>query len=226
MKNLFLYPALALVLLSACSSNRLARYDFRNADIAARTFMPPGANVFTDLDVRIDPDNLLRSALRVGTSVVREVEAEKARARLDSAMTMVDVPSIIEEEVLLQSAEMLNYRPVNEVHAADFIFNIEMKRYGIDARSWDAGTYFVIEARTELIDNAEHRRIWRGRVEAREPLSPSIFGLGSSVENVLDAVTLSELSAEEMATGLRYLAEYSAGLIAEKLYRDFIRARR
>jgi len=226
MKKLFLFPAMGLLLLSACSSNKLAYYELGEASIAARTFMPPRANVFTDLNLDIDPDHLIRSAIRIGTAVAREVEAEKARARLDSAMAMVDVPSLIEEEVLLQSAEMLNYRPVNEIHSADFVFNVDMKRYGIDARSWNAGTYFMITARIELIDNATHRRIWKGRVEAREPLSPGFFGLGSTVENVLDAIALSELSVEEMAAGLTYLANFSAGLIAEKLYRDFIRSRR
>ncbi|MFC1559446.1 hypothetical protein ACFL39_02535, partial [Gemmatimonadota bacterium] len=201
-------------------------YELGESNIAALTFMPPRANVFTNLDIRIDPDDLIRSAIRVGTSVAREIEAEKARARLDSAMTMVDVPAIIEEGVLFQTAEMLDFRPVNEVRSADFIFNIDMKRYGIDANSWDAGTFFIIDARIELIDNSEHRRIWKGRVESREPLSARIFGLNSPVENVLDAIALSELSVEEMATGLEYLANFSAGLIAEKLYRDFIRSRR
>ena len=217
---------LCLTLFIACSSNRLAQYEFREADIAAQTFMPPHANVFTNLDIFIDPDDLIRSAIRLGTSVVREVEAERARARLDSAMVLVDVPAIIEEEVLLQTAEMLDYRPVNEVHSADFVFTIDLKRYGIDASSWSAGTFFIITARIELIDNEEHRRIWKGRVEAREPLSPRFFGLTNSIENVLDAIALSELSVEEMATGFEYLANFSAGLIAEKLYRDFIRSRK
>ena len=68
--------------------------------------------------------------------------------------------------------------------------------------------------------------IWKGHVEAREPLSPRFFGLTCSIENVLDAISLSELSVEEMATGLEYQANFSAGLITEKLYRDFIRSRR
>ncbi len=226
MNRAFLCLVSCLILLTACSTNRLAHYEFSDTDFAAQTFMPPGAGVFTDLDVFLDPGDLVRSAIRVGTSVIREVEAEKARARLDSAMAMVDVPAIIEETVLFRAADMLNFQPVNEVRSADFVFTIDMKRYGIDATSWDAGTYFVIDARIELIDNREHRRIWRGHVDEREPLSPRNFGLDRPVENVLDAVELSGLSVKEMATGLSYLAEFSGGLIADKLYRDFIRSRR
>jgi hypothetical protein len=226
MKNLTLVIVLFLVLLLACSSNKLAQYELRDTDIAAQTFMPPRANVFTELDLHIDTNDLIRSAIRIGTSVAKEVEAAKARARLDSAMALVDVPAIIEEEVLLQAAEMLDFRPVNEVHAADFIFTIDMKRYGIDASGWDAGTYFVVDSRVELIDNVQHRRIWKGRVKAREPLSPAIFGLNSPIENILDAVALSELSVDEMASGLEYLANFSAEMISEKLYRDFIKSRK
>jgi len=121
---------------------------------------------------------------------------------------------------------MLHFRPVNEVRSADFVFTIDMKRYGIDASGWDSGTFFVIDARIELIDNTAHRRIWRGNVNEREPLSPRFFDLDRPLENVLDAVTLSELSVHEMVTGLSNLAEYGAGLMAEKLYRDFIRSHR
>jgi len=226
MKKACFVLCVSLLLLGACSSNKLARYEFRDTTAAARTFMPPGANVFTDLDVRIDPGDLLGSALRVGTSVAREIEAERARDRLDSAMAKVDVPGITEERVLFQAAEMLGFHPVNEVEAADFVFTVDMKRYGIDASSWDAGTFFVVEARIELIDNAVHRRIWRGNVSAREPLSPRFFELERPLETVLDAVALSELSVDEMVTGLSYLAEYSAGLITEKLYRDYLRKHR
>jgi len=136
MKMIRICFLLCLAVFVACSSNKLAQYELRDADIAARTYMPPRANVFTDVDVVINPNDIVRSVISVGTTVAREVQAARARARLDSAMAMVDVPAIIEEEVLFQAAEMLNFRPVNEVPAADFIFQIEMKRYGIDARGW------------------------------------------------------------------------------------------
>ncbi|MFC1545734.1 hypothetical protein ACFL44_03520 [Gemmatimonadota bacterium] len=222
------FPTLGvcLLLLVACSSNRLARYELTQTSVAAHTVMPVSANVFTNLDLNIDPDNVIRSVIRVGTSVAREVEAERARARLDSAMAMVDVSAIIEEGVLFQAAEMMNFRPVNEVQAADFIFHIVMKRYGIDARSWNGGMNFIIDARIELIDNVEHRRIWKGRVDASEPLTSGFFGHDSTISNVLDAMALSRLSVEEISTGLAYLASYSADLITEKLYRDFIRSRK
>lgn len=215
----------AVVLLFACSSNKLIEYDLREADIAARTFMPPHADVFTDLSVNFNPRDIVGTAISVGSTIARENEAIKARARLDSAMQMVDVPAIIEEEVLFRAAELLNFRPVKEVKTADFIFNVHMEKYGIDARGWDVGTYFVIESRVELIDNQLQRRIWKGKVAAREPLSPRVFGISTPIENVLDAVALSQLSVDEMAAGMEYLANFSAEIISEKLYRDYIKSR-
>ncbi len=215
-----------LVLLTACASHKLVEYDLREADIAARTFMPPRANVFTDLyNMYINPHDLIGSALSVGTSIARESQASKARARLDSAMAMVNVPAIIEEEMLFRSAELLNFRPVNEIKMADFIFNVRMEKYGIDARGWEVGTYFIIESEIELIDNQQQRRIWKRKVEAREPLSPRLFGISSSVENIMDAMALSELTVEEMATGMENLALFAADLFAEKLYKDYVKSR-
>ncbi len=222
----FLSTVCGLMLLIACASHKLVEYDLRKADIAARTFMPPRANVFTDLhNLYINPHDLIGSALSVGTTVAKESQAGKARARLDSAMMIVDVPAIIEEEMLFRSAELLNFRPVNEVKLADFVFNVRMEKYGVDAKSWDLGTFFVIESKIELIDNQTQRRIWRRSVEAREPLSPRMFGISSSIENVMDAVTLSQLTVEEMATGMDYLAHFAADLFAEKLYDDYVKSR-
>jgi len=70
-----------------------------------------------------------------------------------------------------------------------------------------------------LIDNVQHRRIWKGRVKAREPLSPRFFGLNYPIENVLDAVALSELSVQEMAAGLEYLANFSGSGISGQFQR-------
>jgi hypothetical protein len=161
----------------------------------------------------------------VGTTIAKESQASEARARLDSAMMMVDVPAIIEEEMLFRSAELLNFRPVNEVKLADFVFNVRMEKYGIDAKSWDVGTFFVIESKIELVDNHTQERIWKRSVAAREPLSPRMFGVSSSIENVMDAVALSELTVEEMAAGMEYLADFTAELLAEKLYNDYVRSR-
>jgi hypothetical protein len=221
-----LFAICSLMLLTACASHKLVEYDLREADIAARTFMPPRANVFTDLhNLYINPHDLIGSALNVGTTIAKESQASKARARLDSAMMRVDVPAIIEEEMLFRSAELLNFRPVNEVKLADFVFNVRMEKYGIDAKSWDLGTFFVIESKIELIDNQTQRRIWRRSVDAREPLSPRMFGISSSIENIMDAVTLSELTVEEMATGMEFLANFTAELLAEKLYNDYVKSR-
>lgn len=213
-----------LLLLAACSSNKLREYDLRESEIAARTFLPPAAGVHTDADVYINKEDPIGTILSIGGTVAKEIEAAKARARLDSAMMRVDIPAIVEEEVLLQAAELLNSRPINEINAADFVLNIDFKEYGIDAKSWVGGVHFIIDTRVDLIDQKQGRRIWKKHIEEREPLSPGVFGLGS-VNKVLDAVALSELTVEEIAAGLENLAHYTAERIARRLYDDFVKSR-
>jgi hypothetical protein len=225
MKRLRLLIVLSsLLLIVACSSNKLREYDLRESEIAARTFLPPAAGVHTDADIYFNEKDPIGTILSIGGTVAREVEAAKARARLDSAMMKVDIPAIVEEDVLFKAAELLNSRPINEVKAAHFVLNIDFKKYGIDAKSWSGGVHFIIDTRVELIDQKKGRRIWKKHIEEREPLSSGIFGL-NSVNKVLDAVALSELTVDEMAAGLENLAHYTAERIARKLYDDFIKSR-
>ncbi len=225
MKNGLIFLMLGVFLLSACSSNKLREYDLRESDIAARTFTPPRAGISTGGEVYIDKKDPIGTILSVGGTIAKEIEAAKARARLDSAMTLVEIPAIIEEEVLFKAAELLNSRPINEVKAADFVLNFDFKEYGIDAESWVGGVRFVIDVKTELIDQKRGRRIWKKHINEREAVSPTLFGLGS-VNKVIDAVALSKLSVEEMAAGLENLAHYTADRIARQLYNDFVKSRK
>ncbi|RPH98507.1 MAG: hypothetical protein EHM72_12770 [Calditrichaeota bacterium] len=225
MKRLMHFLVIVSALLSACSSNKLREYDLRESNLAARSFIPPRADVQTGADVYFNTKDPIGTILSVGSTVAREVEAMKARARLDSAMMLVDIPAIVEEDVLFKAAELLNSRPVNEIDAADFLLDIDFKKHGIDAQSWAGGVDFVIDAKVNLVDQKQGRRIWKRHIEEREPLSPALFGLGPSIGNVIDAVALSKLTVEEMATGLENLAHFTADRIAHKLYDDFIKSR-
>lgn len=208
-----------------CSTHRLHEYRLNDTTVAARTFPPPRANVYTHFNVHFDLSNPVETALSLGSTIAKEGQAARARARLDSAMAMVDIPLLIEEEVLFSSSELLQFRPVNEVELADFVFNIDIKGYGIDAHGWDAGTYFVVDTHVELVDNENQRRVWRTHMEEKEPLAPRMFGLGHSAENILDAMALSKLTVEEIAAGLENLAGFTAQTIAKKLYRDYQKSR-
>ena len=225
MKRLLPLLVTVILMFAACSSNKLREYDLRESDMAARTVTVPRPGVQSGGDIYINKQDPIGTILSVGSTVAKEIEAAKARARLDSAMAQVNIPAIVEEDVLFKAAELLNSRPINEVKAADFVLNLDFKEYGIDADSWVGGVRFVIDVKAELIDQQRGRRIWKRHIEERDAVSPSIFGLGS-VNKVIDAVALSELSVEEMAAGLENLAHYTADRIARRLYDDFIKSRK
>ena len=217
---------LSLALIECGSSNRLREYDFRDFTAAAVVSAPPGPEVFTNSFIFLDKDDPIGSALRLGTTIAKEVQAGKAQARLDSAMQQVDIPERIRGRVLQRSSTYLHYDPTDDYRDSDFLFDIYIREYGIDAKSWDSRVYFKIDVKVHLIDNGTGMEIWEAHVEERKPLSQSIFGWsGSPTDNIITAVALSSLSVKEMAIGFQNLADYTADRVAQKLQEDFEKSR-
>ncbi|KPK96256.1 hypothetical protein AMJ80_00990 [bacterium SM23_31] len=215
-----------MILIECGASNRLREYEFRDLTAAAVISSPLRPEVFTDPSIYIDKDNPLGSFLRIGSTIAREFQAEKARARLDSAITLVDVPERIRNRTVESSSTYLHYRPIEDYHNSDFLFNIYIQNYGIDAQSWESDVYFQIEVKVHLLDNKTGAEIWKTSVKEREPLSRKIFDSGSyTADNVFTAIALSSLSVEEMSKGFQYLADYTADQITKKLQKDFAKSR-
>jgi len=208
------------------TTNHLREYSFRDRTMVADMLTPPRPQVFTDSYSWFDQDDPVGSVLRVGTTIVKEVEASKTQARMDSALQKVDVPERIKSRALQRCAKILKYRPINDTDKAEFILDMEIRNYGIDAKSWSAGTYFKIDMLVKIIDNESRALIWKRKIKEKQPISPEIFGLGNAAENVISAVALSRLSVDEIATGFQHLADYTADRIAVRLQKDFVKAQR
>lgn len=220
--------ALSLALLGCGASHRLGEYTFRDHTAAAVISAPPRPWVFAKADFGdIDPDDLAISAFRAVTQMTKSVTAGLAQARLDSAMEKVDVPERIKDGALQRCSEYLHFQPIQNYDRSDFLFDMDIDSYGIDADSWDAGVYFKIDLRVYLIDNKSGLEIWKTRVKEKQPVSPTIFGdTGSAAaDNVITAIALSQLSVEEMVTGFQYLADDTADRVAHKLRQDFAKSR-
>jgi len=233
MKNCFLkimpwvlVAGLSLALIGCGSSNRLREYTFRDLTAAAIIAAPSGPEVFTGSFIHVDQDDLFASALRAGTTLAKEVTADKAQAQLDSAMMRVDVPERIRGRALQRCSEYLHFRPIQDYDESDFLFDMYIETYGIDAESWDARVYFQIDLKVYLIDNTTGLEIWKTHVKERQPLSGTIFDTGSvAADDVITAIALSQLSVEEMVLGFQYLADDTADRVARKLRRDFAKSR-
>ena len=220
---IWLVIVLTCLYIIRCSSNRLHEYEFNETTVSAMMVTPPRAQIFSDF---FYPGNegLIGTAIRIGTGIVKGIQTREAQKRLDNAMTRVDIPEQMRKRTLEQSGKYLHFYPVEETENADFLMMMKIKKYGIEAQSWDASVNFKIDMEVKLIDNVKHIEVWGKTINENTVITTSIFGLGDSVGDVITASALSQLSEEEMVNGFTHLADYTADRVAEKIEDDFIKA--
>ena len=214
-----------LLMMMSCSSNRLMEYDFKDKTAAALMALPPPPAVFTDDWFFIDEDNLLETAIKIGTTIAKEVEVQKTQEKLGNAMEEVDVSERVRERTLKKCASYLRYEPVDDPDNADFLFDMHIQSYGIEAESWMASVHFKIDVKVFLIDNDKGIEVWKKRARVRLPITRGLFGLPDEAGDIITAVSLSKLTEEEMVEGFTHLSGYTADQVARKLQHDFAKAR-
>lgn len=227
--RLHLGVALVLPTLSGCASTgHLAEYDFPDGTLAVVTTAPPRPEVLTDDEWEIDDSSVLAALFSVGTRIARDVSAERARARLDSATARVDVSGRIADRVSEGANRILRTRPAERMADPDFELEVRVEKYGIEADELDGDAAFRIVARVILREAASGREIWKGAVSEEEPIRDSDWGNGpgSAVNNVATAAALMGLSVSEMERALESLGDFAADRIVEKLRKGYDKARR
>ena len=213
---------------TACASgNTLRDYDFRNRTLSVVSDMPPRPEVLSRSYFMAGPSgDPLRDLLRVGARVAREVEARAIEERLDSAASLIDVGYVLEDNTLERAARYLGADPIMEQRGGDYLLELIVIEYGIDAEAWDAQAEFFVEADATLLDSASGAEIWRADIEARDPIG-SVVVLGrSEIRDLITAAMLATLSVDEIVEVLESLADYSARVITDRLRDDLRDARR
>jgi hypothetical protein len=223
---------LAVTLLSllgggGCASpGKLGEYEFRGRTVAMVAMEIPRPEIVTDEILDVDVRSPLLTALRVGADLVKEVEAARARPRLDSAVVQADVGSRMTHRLLRGISTQLRAIPTDDPLQADFEVELVVKRLGIDAEAWMGPAHFFVESEVTLREAATGRRIWRGKVTEREPIAPILLAesapdaSSSRVANdVLSAAALSALSSGEMVRMLEALADFAADRTLERFRR-------
>lgn len=217
-----LTPALA-----GCGPNHhLAEYDYRDATVAMVPVPAPRPEVFSDLDLRVDPTDLLGTAIRVGTGLAREATLDDFRARVDSAAANVDIPARIGERTLDGSLRYLRGTPAEEDRRPDYEFELRVETYGFVADSWSSGARLDLEGDLLFLDGATGRIVWRTHVTATNPIqSTSIRSNSAGVANVATAVTLHEMTREEIEEEMEVLADVAADALIRQFAEDLDEAR-
>ena len=135
--------------------NRFDEFRIEDRVAAAIVLSVPRPEVFTSFAFWIDPNDPIGSVARIGSGLIEDAAARKAQERMDRALEHLEFGEIIRSRTLQGGAEVLRCRPVDDPDRADLLFNIEIREYGIDAQSGQAGLDFRIDVQVELLDTKD-----------------------------------------------------------------------
>jgi hypothetical protein len=211
-----------LIATSACGPKHyLAEYQFTDKTLALSFIEPPAPELLTGLyDLRVSR-NPVTMAARVGGGVAKEIESRKASARLDSAAARVDIPAQLAQRTLQRTALYLGAHPIESPNEADFVIEINMRRFGIDARSSNAA-YLYTRAEAVLLDRRTGREIWSVDIHGSDRMTPFIIGTRDVPSSIFTAATIHNISVAEFEEALNQLVTSSSNAITNQL-RDKLR---
>jgi len=218
--------ALACVLIASCTTvNHLDRYKFDGATLAAEMRLPPQPKLDVHYHVYFNSQNPIGTALSIGTNFAKASSAGEAEPRMQRALDAIDVPKVILKETSIGCSTALGATLADSKQNADFLLNLEINEYGVDANSPAGGVRMQISITARIYDSHRKELVWRRRVDRSESANPDMFGLGGTIGNVMTASALSNLSEAELEKGFRNLALQIARTVARRLEDDLYKVR-
>ena len=216
---------LTLAALTACGGkHHLSEHVFANRSMALVYIAPPAPTLLTGwYDIR-EEDNPLQAVLKAGSGVANEIEGRKASARLDSAATRVDVAAGLARHTLERASRYLGTRAVDSSDDADYILEVQMRRFGLDVRGQSAA-YLFTQAEAVLLDRRTGREIWSRDVRGTSRLTPFVRS-DHLPAGAITAATLSTVSVHDFQLALEQLMSFSSTLITDELRGDLRDVRR
>lgn len=221
--------SMALVVLGATlagcgGGHRLADYDFAGRSVAVTHFPAPAPLLRTGSYAVEAQDDALMTVIVAGSRVAREVEARRARARLDSAATRMDITTRVAERALERGSRYLGARPVLEVAGADYLLEVDVWSLGIDARSDQA--YLFVSGEVILLDGRTGSEIWHSEVRRHDPLTPDVRDSGVVPADIVTAGVLGTVSVDDFERVLERLSDHAADVMVNELRSDLRVVRR
>lgn len=225
--RLLRFVALATaVFVSACGGGHLlADYSFADHSLAMVDYGTPAPVLLTGGGGGPDLDDPLGSLVEAGSRVAEEIEGRKARARLDSATARVDVGARMGDRILARGSRYLGADPVSDADRADYLLELDVRNFGIDARGRDAAYLFVV-ADAYLLEADRGVEIWSTEVRGHDRLTPSVAGKDPIPGDAVTAGVLSSLSVEDFRRVLERLADFSSDAVTDQLRSDLREMRR
>jgi hypothetical protein len=203
--------------LASCGGgHHLAEYPFASRTLAVVYIAPPSPVLLTSYYDLTSSQNPIEAVVRAGADVAREKEGRKANARLDSATARIDIPAVLAQRTLQRASRYLGTRPINDEQQADYLMEVRMERFGINAKA-DEAAYLFTYAEAVLLDRRTGREIWNINVHGRDRLTPYVQSTSPIPGSVITASTLGSVSVAEFQGALNQLMDYSSNLITDEL---------
>jgi len=220
-RTILLFVAMGIVMTAAACSNkqRLPEYDFRDRTVGLVAIAPPRPEILSGISLASASDDPVERVIAAGSAILVEVSARNARPRLESAASAVNVRDRMGDRVLDAATRHLRANAVDDPADADFEIEVRIHRYGITASSWSSDTHFLIDAELYLLEGDSGRRIWKSRVRETTPVRPLLASGDRVVDGAVSAITLSNMSTEEIARHLESLADFCADRLIAELVR-------
>ena len=215
---------IAAILLAAVGCSRkhyLAQYQFSDKTLAMVFLDPPSPELLSGLYDLRPSTSPIQTVMRAGGGIAKEIEARKASVRLDSATRRVDIPARLAQRTVERVNLYLGTRPAPNANDADFVLEVNMKRFGINARSSNAA-YLFTRAEAVLIDRHTGREIWSIDVHANDRLTPWVIGTRTVPSSIFTAATIHNVSVDDFQQALEQLVTSSSNAITNQL-RDKLR---
>jgi hypothetical protein len=203
----------------ACGrKHHLADYSFADRSLASVTIGQPAPGLLTKGYDLGSAEGLTDAVIRAGAGAAKEVEARRARARLDSASARSDLTGELARRTLGRTSRYLGVRPVTTPEQADFLLEIHMHNFGLDARGSSAA-YLYTNAEAVLLDRRTGREIWNVNVRGSDRLTPRIRNTSSvpGAGAIIAAGALSTMTVADFQDALDQLLSLSSNVIADEL---------
>jgi hypothetical protein len=202
---------------AACGGSRhhLNEYTFTDRSLALVVLGTPAPGLVTGgYDLR--SEDVVELAARAGSKAVKDVEARRARARMDSASARMRLTDSLAKRALERSSRYLGVRPVRSADDADYLLEIHMRNYGLDASGSGAASLYT-NAEAVLLDRRTGREIWNVKVHGTDRLTPRVRGTGDVGGSILAAGSLHTMTVRDFEQALDQLMSLSANVVADEL---------
>ena len=200
----------------SCGKHYLNEYAFSQKTLALVFIEPPEPELlhgWYNLDLG---HNAVQTVVGAGAKVAKEVEAQRASARLDSAALQVDIDERLAQRTLERASRYPATRIVDSADDADFVLELNMRAFGIDARS-NRATYLFTRAEAVLLERQTGREIWSEDVRGSDRLTPYVIGTANLPSAVFTAATLHTVTVEDFQQALEQLVVLTADAITNEL---------